>query len=292
MAAMNDNGISLNHDNYATFYKRVQNGGNESDEKIFKLIKYCLLNGKKINLLNVGVGTAENAKEFLDHMLPFCDKIILNEINPTFCQKYRESDWYNQYKSKIIVLEGSIQSILEQKGKNENNIFDGIPIDLIWCNHVLYHVRINEIDYLIRKFSEILTNDPNSGYIFIGCEDDDEYLIKKLFLPIAPNYRLCSEIKSVLKKNKMKYTEIVDQIYVDFSDKKEAIDLWKLFVVEDLYKNPDYKPSLPLTKNEEIMLEANISSHLDNVLIRNEDKYIWKQNTRFFVIRKRMFSNL
>eukprot|EP01084_Bolivina_argentea_P068723 125090_1 len=283
--AIDDNKITVHHGEYANSYAKKAISTKQYDryEKIYNLIKYCLLNGIKMNVLNVGSGAADVVKEFVHHMMPYCNKLILNEINGIFCEQYRNSEWYRQHKSKIHILEGDIESILINQHKN---ILNNISVDLIWCNHMIYHIRLNRMSWLIDELSNILTSNPQSGYIFVSCLNETEPFITAFHKHIVPNYQLCSHIDNILKEKNAKFTQIIDENSFEFNNKNEAFNLFKLFVIGDIYSNPDYKPSLPLSKDENIILTAFIKSHLDSLLVKKKDKYIWTIKGTFFILRK------
>ena len=61
--------------------------------RMLLLVKHCLLgrNKKETRILNVGSGSCDTCKDFVNFFLPLCNEIVLCDINPLYYNDYLKS---------------------------------------------------------------------------------------------------------------------------------------------------------------------------------------------------------
>ena len=282
-------------DSYESSMRTIENDRNK---KMYYWVKNIYLrfnkmydNSKNISILNIGSGPCESAERFVNNLLPHCNTIYLCEINPLFCQKYEESEWYktvNINNKRIIVLNADIQDSQSIKYFESRKV----KFNVIWCNHMLYNIKLNSIPNFLLSLNSLLKN--RFSVMIIGIIDDDTIEAKSLQQAIKPQYHLSEHLINCIKKldwyNEKHLTLLYEKVPIKMT-KNEAKSLFELFVKQDLFYNTDYHPSKIITNKDLNDISKVVDNACDKLLVpitnnQNKMQYIWYEETTYYVINK------
>ena len=279
-------------------------------ERLFNLIKHSLIpesiNSKDATILNIGAGPEPIVQDFITAFVPYCKKIILCEINPSFCQDYTLSQWYKLNTNKIEIINKPFEQVYNNIdidcNEKKPQLQLQIRFDLIWCNHVLYHMRLKYIPILVKKLVNLLNTERNS-YAIVGIGEDDDNFIKYTNKLITKKYGLSRYFEQCLRMQDLSQSSLLGEHCVNYDNidwfmlrfhsrtplnsKQHAVDLLKLFIKEDLYHHPDYNPSLKMNKQDEKKLEDTIEIALKKTFTKceNTGKYVMQADTDYYFIK-------
>ena len=295
---------SLNFDEYHNIYSGI------IDDDICKLIKHGLLKKNRGNrILNIGSGPIKMATSFIEAFEPFSSEIILCEVNHEFCNDYRNSPWYKKNANSNKKSECSIKVINQNIIDYLNKIPPNSKFDLIWMDHVIYYFQLNYLETLITKLSNLLI--PHDGFCMISIEGyHNTSVTKQLFEPLKPQWQLEKNVRKCLQ-NLANVTNINDKkakngklewflVSTDVASimtKQELFDLWKLFMVTNLYLHPDYHPSGKITSQDEMKINETIdrafpliakpvTSSNNNNDDGSKKLYIWEDRTSWYFFKR------
>ena len=265
--------------------------------RLYDLIKHTLLpkNRKNLNILNVGCGPVEITGDFVNEFASYCNKIVLCEVNPIYCKSYKESDWYKLHKSKIIILNQTIESVqfeqLDQQDKFE--------FDLIWCSHVIGHFRLSYISTFLSYLCNLLSN---QGYFIIGITEDNTSLVKSV---LKDKYQLSRYLEKCIDNfdtdnNNTNNNNGIDCFMLRFQSeipmtKKEAYNMIELFLTMCIFKHKDYNPSLKITDDDKKFIKQQSNYLVEKRLFPIKEKnfnhdheplFLYKQTTNYYFIKK------
>ena len=258
--------VKVDSNRYATNYNLAQRANVHDAKKhlgfdsmaemdrTFDLIKYSLIQHKiesnNATILNIGPGPAVMAQDFVAAFVPYCEKIVLCEVNPSFCRDYKLSQWYKINEHKIEI----INKPFEQLYNNDNN---ETKFDLIWCSHVLYHMRLKYIPKFIEKLANLLNGKNCYGIVAIA-EDESNYikytkrLVREKF-GLSRYFEQCLDDSSFINWYMLRFHSDIP-----LNSEQDAIDVLKLLLTEDLLHHPDYNESLKINQQDKKNLEKTV----------------------------------
>ena len=266
-------------------------------ERMFNLIKHSLLEkvleSKNATILNIGPGPAEMVEDFISEFIPYCKKIVLCEVNPSFCKDYKSSQWYKMNKNKIEIINKPIEQFysnnINSNCNSNSNENKERRFDLIWCNHVLYHFRLKYIPTFIEKLVDSLNN--KDSYAIVGVCEDDASIVQYINKMMTNKWRLSRYFEECLNDN----GKCSDWCMLRFhsstpaGNKQDAIDVVKLFIDEDILHHPDYNPSLKINDQDEKKRAHTINIALKKTFSKceNTGKYIMEVDTNYYLIKQK-----
>ena len=297
--------VEVDNDAYAANYHLLDRTNAENKylgfdtrsemERMFNLIKHSLLENvlesKNATILNIGPGPAEMVQDFIDTFIPYCTKIVLCEVNESFCKDYKSSQWYKMNENKIEIINKPI----EQLYNNENNETKERKFDLIWCNHVLYHLRLKYIPTFIEKLIDLLNN--KDSYAIVGVCEDDNSFIQYTNKMMTKKYRLSRYFEECLNlihdddddSNMYNWFMLRFHSSTPIGTKQDAIDVLKLFIIEDILHHPDYNASLKINDQDEKKLSDTIEIALKKTFSKcqNSGKLLLEADTNYYLIKQK-----
>ena len=275
--------LETNFKHYRDVYAQTQGRG----VNIAKLAQQLYSKDKiqhGLKILNVGSGPNDSTKTFVETFLPFCQKMVLCEMNPLFCADYNNSTWLKNNNTKIDIYNCDIFDFnMKTKKYNYLNSFD-----LIWCNHVLYHIDFNQFSTLIFELNKLLL--PNKGYMMISVSNDNFYGPKLIHRKLKPQYCLSKYLDQLMyqleKEYVLKWFVVLSEDKM-FMTKDHAANLLQLFVEQDVYSRKVFHPSGIISQNDKLMIKNAVNDAIneiwiDNCLMSVANHYFIKQ----FVQRK------
>ena len=261
---MTSNVLKTTFDNYRNVYCQTHTRG----ANIYKLAQHLFSNERIKNglkIANVGSGPKDSTKAFMEAFLPFAEKIVLCEINPLFCNDYRQSTWYKDNTDKIDIHNCDMLNF----NQHTKYCYLG-SFDVIWCNHVMYYIDYNQFLSVICQLNKLLLK--KEGYMMISVSNDDFYGPKFVHRKLKPDYVLSKYMDQLLHQIEEKYG---CQWFVVMSHDKmpmtkdHAINLLKLFVKQNVYSRKQFHSTGVISENDEKMIEQAVMSSIDQIWFEN-----------------------
>ena len=282
----------------------IDNKKNEHElreKPIFDMIRCMLIDQRKrknktIRILNIGSGPVHVVSNFVSYFMPFCCEIVLLEPNHHMCEKYDqlfctyncEKEKGKEWKCQIKIISNCIENELKEMTNLSKKYFD-----IIWYNHAIYYIRLQEIGWLLNKLNGLLIDDDRS-WIIIGVQHDKDDFNCQIRKKIVPSWNLADIIRNNIKRNDFNEFSEISHLSSTILSKDEAFKLFRLFVSENCLKHCDWNPKCQIKKCT--MIDDIIDQQLPKVLTKqsgsgesdnDSDCYIWHQLSLFFILKKK-----
>ena len=249
----------------------------DRDDEMTNLMIHGLLTDDdaiKKSLLVIGCGP--DPCKLMNRVRHHFDEIVVVEANPVFVASYKEMGWFKDNRSKIKLLNERIEEM-----DFERNRFD-----IIWMNHVIYYLRLDDIEN--RFLSQIDCWLKPKGHAMISMEPTCGPYVQRMKVPLKPNYNLSSFFRASLRRIGCPFFELTT--FFNFNMTVEsAKKLFKLFIADNMYHHPDYHQG-PVTREDMQRIDHQIDKELWNVVApsnQKKDEVMYNQVTLWFVIQKK-----
>ena len=280
--------VKLNYSEWNKSYNLVKKSVDEKltprDERMFALIKDGLLacSSKKLKrALNVGPGPPQAAGEFVNSFLNTFDEIVLCEINPMYCKEYHKCDWYLENTSKIKIYTCDVNDFLINWDVSQK-------FDIIWMAQVMYFLRLNQYEPVLKGLHNLLANRKDS-YMIVALAKEDEPVCTDVVSRCCPRFNVTKDFESCVKSLKFSYFWLFDVHYSPML-KEEGEQLLYLLTVESGYNNPDYwhNPGV-IDHVEHEKIKQAIHDAWDKIFIKvpdSNDMYYFCEDSKYYFIKK------